>query len=318
MYNTDELRLFSSKAKNGLCSHAYIVDGASGIGKLDFALECARTMLCTESDKPCGYCESCRKALSQGHPDIHIIGDEKTAQIADVRELIRKSTLKPNDSDRQIFIVANAGKLREESQNALLKLFEEPPETVAIFLLTESRSSLLPTVLSRGQRIHLDGMRELELEEKLREKNPTVRPDELRMAVESAGGNLGAAENYLSKSSATTRAKAEKILALALQKKSYELGLALLAPKFKREQLQAILFEFVAIVNGALKSKYGIKNSYVFSSDECANLVSGASKRALARMGECAAVCSQSLEKNANVTASASKLIIDLVAAAAR
>jgi hypothetical protein len=35
-------------------------------------------------------------------------------------------------------------------------------------------------------------------------------------------------------------------------------------------------------------------------------------------MGECAAVCSQSLEKNANVTSSASKLIIDLVAAAAR
>ncbi|MBR6755113.1 MAG: hypothetical protein IKM22_04210 [Clostridia bacterium] len=318
MYNTDETRLFSAKAKNGLCSHAYIVDGAAGIGKLDFALECARTMLCTEKDKPCGYCESCRKALSGNHPDIHIVGDEKTAQIADIREIIRKSSLKPNDSEKQIFIVCNAGKLRAESQNALLKLFEEPPETVAIFLLTESRSSLLPTVLSRGQRIHLDGMRDSELEELLLQKNPLISRNELRSAIETACGNYGIAEKYLSKASQTVRVKAETLLTLAISKKSYELGVALITPKYKRDQISAILNEFVAIVNSSLKAKYGIKSNYIFASEECKNLASSATKRALAKMGESATVCLQALEKNANVTASASKLMIDLLSAAAR
>lgn len=318
MYNSDELRLFSQKARNGLCSHAYIVDGDSGIGKLDFALECARALLCTEKNKPCGYCNSCIKMKSGDHPDIFIVGKSKAASIADVRELIRRSFLKPNDSDKQIFIVCNAGKLREDSQNALLKLFEEPPESVAIFLLTESRSSLLPTVLSRGQRIHLDGMYDSEIEENLRESNPELTKAELEIALDVAHGNLGVAKKYLSKESASLRAKAENLLTLALGKKNYELASALITPKYKREQLSAILTEFVILANEAEKYKYGVKTARIAQKGELYERISNASKRALARMGECAISCISSLENNANVTAAATKLSIELLSAATR
>lgn len=318
MYNSDELRLFSEKARNGLCSHAYIVDGEAGIGKLDFALECARAMLCTEKNKPCGYCANCNKILSNNHPDIFIIGRDKTATISDVREIIRRSSLKPNDSDKQIFIVCNAGKLREDSQNALLKLFEEPPESVAVFLLTESRSSLLPTVLSRGQRIHLDGLRDSDIADVLREKYQNVNPNDLDTAVEIANGNLGEANKYLSKENMTLRAKAEKIFTLALQKKSYELSNALITPKFKREQLHALLNEFASIINEAEKSKYNLKKVRLPNDSELISVISTASKRSLARMGEAVVVCMMSLENNANVTVAASKLSIDLLSAASR
>ena len=53
MFNSEEAKLFSVRAAEGLCSHAYIVDGEEGIGKLDFALYCARALLCTEKSKPC-------------------------------------------------------------------------------------------------------------------------------------------------------------------------------------------------------------------------------------------------------------------------
>lgn len=318
MYNSDELRLFFAKAKSGHCSHAYIVDGADGIGKLDFALECVRAMLCTEANKPCGYCASCKKALSNDHPDIFVIGREKAASIADVRELIRRSSLKPNDADKQIFIVCNAGKLRADSQNALLKLFEEPPESVAVFLLTESRSSLLPTVLSRGQRIHLDGLRDSEIEAVLREKYPKLKASEAKTVLEFANGNLGEAERYLSKENANLRAKAEKVLLLALSKQSYELSSMLLTSKFKREQLHALLSELAVLCCEAQKSKYGITQSRVPNDSELAILAGNASKRALARMGEAASVCMMSLENNANITVAASKLSIDLLSAAAR
>lgn len=318
MYNSDELRLFSQKANNGVCSHAYIVDGDSGIGKLEFALECARALLCSEPNKPCGYCQSCRKLISGEHPDVYIIGREKAAAIADVRELIRRSFLKPNDSDRQVFIVNNAGKLREDSQNALLKLFEEPPESVTVFLLAESRSSLLPTVLSRAQRIHLDGMRDIEMEEKLRERFPEIKQSELKTVLDIARGNFGSAVKYLSKESAALREKAEKLLLNALLKQNYELMSSLVLPKYKREQLIGILNEFCLLINEAQKFKYGVSSTNIPQNSELIELIKNASKKSLARMGEASFLCMTALDNNANVTAAATKLSVELLSAAAR
>lgn len=318
MYNYDEERLFSSRASQGLCSHAYIVDGEEGIGKLDFALYCARTMLCTEKHKPCSYCENCRKALEGGHPDIYIIGQEKTASIADVRELIRRSGLKPNDADKQIFIVCNAGKLRSEAQNALLKIFEEPPETVAMFLLTDSRASLLPTVLSRGQRIHLDGMSDSQLEAALAKKHPNLDKMTLRSAVEMASGNLKRAEGYLSKENVALREKSEKLLGFLLTKNSYEVCAMLAAPKHKRENIYSLLGEFAALISEAQKQKYCSASGRSISNAECAERLKTASKKTLATLGELAICAMEALENNANVTAVTSKLSIDLLRAAAK
>ncbi len=318
MYNADEAALFSAKANKGLCSHAYIIDGAAGIGKFDFAMHCAKALLCTGEKKPCGICESCRKVAGGDHPDIFVVGKDKTASIDDVRELIRRSMLKPNDSDKQIFIVSNAGKLRADSQNALLKLFEEPPETVAMFLLTESRSTLLPTVLSRGQRIHLDGRRDNELELMLREKYPDASGKDISTAVRFAAGNFGEAENFLSKEKSAIRIKAEKILVLALERNDYELGLALIIPKYKREQLLLILEEFLSIITEAQKEKSGIEDTLSPSNPHSAKIIEKASKKALYNMCEYAILSIVALKNNANVTAVTSKLTIDLLNAATK
>lgn len=316
MYNSEEARLFSARAAQGLCSHAYIVDGEAGIGKLDFALYCARTMLCTEANKPCSYCESCRKALDNNHPDIFIIGKEKTAAIADVRELIRRAGLKPNDGDKQIFIVCNAGKLREDSQNALLKIFEEPPESVALFLLTESRAALLPTVLSRGQRIHLDGMSDSELEAEILAKSPSLDRETLKAVVKMAGGNLSKAKKYLSKENIALREKAERLLGFVLAKNSYEVCAMLIGPKHKRESLLQLLSEFAALVAEAQKEKYSAENMGLPVTGECAERLKNAGRKALVSIGEATLSAMELIENNANITAATSKLSIDLLRAA--
>lgn len=313
MYNSDELRLFFEKARGGVCSHAYIVDGTAGVGKTDFALSAARAMLCTEKNKPCGYCKSCKMALSDNHPDIYVIGREKTANIDDVRRLIARASLKPNESEKQVFIICNANKLREEAQNALLKLFEEPPATVAIFLLTESRSSLLPTVLSRGQRIHLDGLRDLELQEKLNEKYISASGLDIAAAVRAANGNYGIAERYLSKENINLREKAENLLLFTLENKNYELLSALVLPKYKRDQLRDVVVELITLANECEKARYGIESTLAPRKKELADLVKGASKRALSRIGEAAMACVAALDGNGNVTATATKLANDLI-----
>lgn len=316
MYNSEEAKLFSARASQGLCSHAYIVDGEAGIGKLDFALYCARTMLCTEKNKPCSYCENCRKALDNNHPDIYVIGQEKTASIADVREIIRRAGLKPNDAEKQIFIVCNAGKLRDDSQNALLKIFEEPPETVALFLLTESRSAMLPTVLSRGQRIHLDGMSDKELELEIASKHPTLDRATLENVVKIAAGNPAKAKKYLSKENITLREKAEKLLGFVLAKNSYEVFAMLVGPKHKRDNLLNLLSEFAALVAEAQKEKYSAKYLVLPTGGECAERLKTAGKKALVSIGEAVVNAMESIENNANITAATSQLSIDLLRAA--
>lgn len=318
MYNSDELRLFFEKANGGVCSHAYIIDGADGVGKKEFALEAARAMLCSEKNKPCGYCKNCLMALSGNHPDIFVIGNEKTATIDEVRRLIVRASLKPNQAEKQIFIICNANKLREDSQNALLKLFEEPPLTVAIFLLTESRSSLLPTVLSRGQRIHLDGLRDFELADKLNEKYPSLSDSDINTVTKVASGNYGVAEKYLSKENALLREKAENLLLFALTKKNYELTSALVLPKHKRDQLRAIMIELITVANECEKARYGVRGALTPKNKELAEVAKNASKRALSRIGEAATACIVALDGNQNVTATATKFATDLIKAAAR
>lgn len=47
------------------------------------------------------------------------------------------------------YIILCGETFRKESQNALLKLLEEPPNNIVFIILTNSKSSLLPTILSR-------------------------------------------------------------------------------------------------------------------------------------------------------------------------
>lgn len=318
MYNKSELALFYEKAGRGVCSHAYIVDGAAGIGKLEFALSCARALLCTGKTKPCGICQSCRKFSLGGHPDIHITGTgEKCAGVDDIRELIRLASVMPNDGDMQVFIIANAGKMRAGAQNALLKLFEEPPPTVTVFLLTETRNSLLPTLLSRGQRIHLDGMSPKEALAELAARCGGSG-GEAERALEAANRSVGEAERLLSPESAENRKKACEILLYALSGKSYELSKALLLPKYKREKLYDILDSLLLLLLQRQKEKYGFGAQPFPPAGELAALLASAGKRSLARAGAAVISCMTALEASANVNAAASRLAVELIVAASK
>jgi DNA polymerase-3 subunit gamma/tau len=52
-------------------------------------------------------------------------------------------------SERKVVIFENADQMQASSRNALLKLLEEPPENVYLFLLTTRKGSIMPTLRSR-------------------------------------------------------------------------------------------------------------------------------------------------------------------------
>lgn len=76
----------------------------------------------------------------------HIIVDK--LGINDVRSLKEESVRLPLEREVLSFVIV-AGSVELEAQNALLKLFEEPPSHTEFFLLTPHESRLLPTLRSR-------------------------------------------------------------------------------------------------------------------------------------------------------------------------
>jgi hypothetical protein len=149
-------------------SSAYIIAAQSEEGRRSLATDFAAGLICIGSgQRPCHSCPSCRKAFSEGHPDIIRLssyeGDKrKTITVAQAREIIKDAGIMPNEARIKTYIIDNAEDMNIQAQNAMLKLLEEPPRGVCVILCVSNPSALLPTVLSRCSiiRSHGDARRE--------------------------------------------------------------------------------------------------------------------------------------------------------------
>ena len=67
-------------------------------------------------------------------------------QIAQATQAIKEAYIASNDK-KYIFLCGST--FRKEAQNSLLKILEEPPKNVVFIIITNSKTSLLPTIYSR-------------------------------------------------------------------------------------------------------------------------------------------------------------------------
>ena len=93
----------------------------------------------------------------RAHPDIHRLAPEKKSRIISV-EAMRTRLIDPMGETAfqggwKAGVVYGADRLKTESANAFLKTLEEPPPQTLFLLLTEQPEQLLPTIISRCQRI---------------------------------------------------------------------------------------------------------------------------------------------------------------------
>ena len=146
-------------------SHAYIISAPPEEGYLA-ARELAKAMLCTGTEKrPCGLCENCRKAENGSHPDVITVtrlpddkGRPKREIVVDqIRDLVRDVFILPNEAEKKVYIIRDAGTMNAAAQNALLKILEEPPYFAAFILVADTADTLLETVRSRCVIRYLNG-----------------------------------------------------------------------------------------------------------------------------------------------------------------
>ena len=315
-----EQTAFAEKLENGAIPHALIVEGPRGCGKRAFALWCAQALLCTSpAHRPCGVCAGCKRVRNGFHPDLHLYGEEETIGVGDVRELIRETGLVPIEGERSVYVLFHGEKMQPAAQNALLKIFEEPPAGVTILLLTESRRALLPTVRSRGQRITLSGLTDGQLRETLRHREPRTPAEELDAAVRVARGSLGEAADFLGKQARKQREIAREWLDALFSGDAYRLigTVAASMSKEKRETLLSLLDVFLRMLFDLLLARSG-GEPLLLEGPEARSLAQRTTRRALSRMCECTITCRDRLESNGNVTATLSCLASELYAIAGR
>ncbi len=133
--------------------HAYLILSSDNEMRSRTARTIAKSMLCVnkkENDaEPCNKCSHCIKMDAGTHPDCIFVGKGAKTVVDDVRDISNEAYLAPNEGDIKVFVLENADEFNIQSQNALLKIIEEPPQNVRFVLTAASAGAVLPTVRSR-------------------------------------------------------------------------------------------------------------------------------------------------------------------------
>ena len=139
--------------------HSYLFLGTEGIGKLLFAKEFAKYILCLEEKSKDCSCKSCICYNGNNHPDFSVINEDgQTIKIEYIRPVVEKIIEKPIVSNKKVYIINDADKMTEEAQNCLLKTLEEPPEFITIILISSNENLLLNTIKSRCMKIKFNNI----------------------------------------------------------------------------------------------------------------------------------------------------------------
>jgi len=149
----------------GRPANGYLIVGSVRGHAMDLAVRIVQALFCTGGEKPCGACEPCRRVAERIEPDVHWVFPEMKSRVISAEQMREKLLAEIAQTSLaggwKVGVLVGADRLNEASANAFLKTLEEPPEKTLFLLLTDTPQQLLPTVVSRCQRIDLDAFREL-------------------------------------------------------------------------------------------------------------------------------------------------------------
>lgn len=197
----EQLRLATDR---GTLHHGYLFEGPRGLGKRQVANWLAAYANCTsEGTRPCGVCQRCRTIQAGTHPDVIVLEPDPskataTIRVDDVREVVRKAGYHRYDSERRFILIDPADAMQDAAANALLKTLEEPVDGTGFILIVSSASSLLPTIVSRCQRIRFGAVPTDRIQTWLAQRgHGEVAPLAARAALGCPGRALALAEGGL-------------------------------------------------------------------------------------------------------------------------
>ena len=203
--------------ETGTMPHTLILSGPHGIGKATLAYRLARFLLATPPPGGDGLfgAEPTPKTLaiapanpvfarvaSGGHPDMmslsrtlndktgHMHGEILVDAVREVPMFLRRTA---SEGGWRVVVIDEAETLNRNSQNALLKILEEPPPKALLILVTQAAGALIPTIRSRARVVQVTPPEEADFTALLRKLRPDLSAPDTALLAQISGNAPGRA-----------------------------------------------------------------------------------------------------------------------------
>lgn len=202
--------------------HGLIFTGPKGIGKATMAYRFSRYLLKNGTADPAqdslfgapSVSENLfvspddpifRRVASGGHADMMSVERAYDAaknrykagvEVDEVRKVAPFLRMTAADGGWRVVIIDDADTMNRNSQNALLKILEEPPKNAVLILIAHRLGALIPTILSRARVVSFQSLSENVLREILQKHPLTASGEALDTLVHLAQGSVGKAIEY--------------------------------------------------------------------------------------------------------------------------
>lgn len=210
--------LVQAWTRAGRMPQTVLLSGPAGSGKRRFALETVKLLNCREGG--CDACIACRKIDTLNHPDLYTLlplgggvkdmgavreaqreaalayleSDESLAHSGaniardHIRFLQREMLYGPAEAPWKAAVIFEAECMHPAGANSLLKILEDPPAHAVFILVSSHPERLLPTVVSRCQRLTLRPLGLVDMRKRLEVEG--VSGERLEWAARLGEGSL--------------------------------------------------------------------------------------------------------------------------------
>ncbi len=184
--HADQKKVFEKLVSEGAFARAYLFSGPSGVGKKMFAFDIAGALLGSEKS-----------------PDLLVLqpgvsketGKPTDISVKEAQDMKAWAYQRPLYGTAKVVVIDDADRLGAEAANALLKVLEEPPAYLYVFLVTSVRGAVLPTILSRCHEVVFGALGASDMERAL--VDVSLSPDDRQLLQAIARGRPGSARAYL-------------------------------------------------------------------------------------------------------------------------
>lgn len=149
---------FSYALTHDQVAHSYLISGEAGTPLKETALFLAKSLLCDHPDPFADEeCVTCTRIDQGDYPDFVLLDGEeesiKKETVLATVNLFQKTPLERKGI--MVYVIHLVENMTPEAVNSLLKFLEEPNSYTYAFLTTENEDRVLPTILSRCEKLRL-------------------------------------------------------------------------------------------------------------------------------------------------------------------
>ncbi len=195
---------FLKAMQSGHGGNVWMFNGPKGVGKMTLAYRLARAILhngspyaLTDGDTP-PACQTNMLINAKAHPDLHVVQplyDTKTEKFAQlirvdaIQDVHQFCHLSAGLGGWRVCIIDSLDDMNVNGHNALLKLIEEPPAQVMIFLIVHNRGWVPDTVGSRCLRLDFTKLTPPDIETIIQYHLPAADAQARKAGANLAAGN---------------------------------------------------------------------------------------------------------------------------------